>query len=256
MIRARWFGLLLVLLVAGSVMGADFWEKKTFDKWKEKEAVKILENSPWTYQFSWGHIGDIGRNMESPTQRTPQTSSDDTSTLSGDGPGESVASEREFIVFIRLQLFSSRPVRQALAVRFSKGDPARLERQRDFATRDFGDEIVISCILDSKPKGVSALVDLDAAFNALTYTALANNTFIATDRGKKVYIKDYIPPTKDGTGAKFVFPRFLEDGSPLIGPDVQSFRFQTIKFKIKDEEVAVDATYKISKMMFNGQVEY
>jgi len=256
MTRARWFGLLLVLFVAGSVMGADFWEKKPYDQWKDKEAAKLLENSPWTYEFNWGHIGNIQRNMQSPTQRVPQTSSDDTASNSGLDENESVSSEREFITIIRLHLFSSRPIRQALAVKFAKGDKARLERQRDFATRDFGDEIVISCTLDSKPKGISVLVDLDAAFNALTHAQLANNTFLATDRGKKVYLKDYIPPTKDGTGAKFVFPRVLEDGTPLITPDTQSFRFQTIKFKIKDEEVAVDGTFKTSKMMFNGQVEY
>ena len=127
---------------------------------------------------------------------------------------------------------------------------------KDFATRDTGDEIILAWTLDSKPKRTDGLMDLERQLHALNLGELNNNTFIATDTGKKVYIKDYIQPTPDGTGAKFIFPRNLEDGTPLIGPDVKTLRFQTKRFQIKDDEIAIDATFKVGKMNFDGKLEY
>jgi len=111
-------------------------------------------------------------------------------------------------------------------------------------------------VLDSKPKGATSVADLDRQLRTLAVGELANETFLATSSGKKVFLKDYIPPTPDGTGAKFVFPRFLPDGTPLITAADKTLRFQTKKFQMRDDDISVDATFKLDKMIFNGQLDY
>jgi hypothetical protein len=232
---------LVAVILAGSVLAANFWEKKPYTQWSEKECRQLLQNSPWTYEFQWGRTGDIGGNVGG--------NNSDTATRPNDY-------ERESVTMVRISLFSSRPVRQAYVALMAKGDAVRFEKMKDFATRDTGDEIILAWTLDSKPKRTDGLMDLERQLHALSVGELANNTFLATDTGKKVYIKDYIQPTPDGTGAKFVFPRNLEDGTPLIGPDVKTLRFQTKRFRIKDDEIGIDGTFKIGKMTIDGKLEY
>src|SRR5215813_10040090 len=37
----------LVFLVVSTVLTSDFWEEKPFSQWSDKEAQKILSDSPW-----------------------------------------------------------------------------------------------------------------------------------------------------------------------------------------------------------------
>jgi hypothetical protein len=243
---------LIAILLVGVVLAADFWEKKPYNQWKEKDCLKMLESSPWVYDFRLARMGDIGANVRGP--KPPQTTTTGDSGSSGSS-GE-FDYERESVTIIRIALFSSHPIRQAYVAIAAKGDAGRIQKMKDFATRDAGDEIVLAWTLDSRPKRNESVQLLDKQLRTLTLGELKNDTYLATDDGRKVFLKDYIPPTPDGTGAKFVFPRTLEDGSPLITPDVKSFKFQTIQFHFKDEDVAVDATFKVDKLMYNGQLDY
>jgi hypothetical protein len=239
--RKFWILAVCGILLAGTLLAADFWTKKPYSQWKEKECRQLLQNSPWTYLFQWGRTGDIGGNVGG--------NQSDTSTQPFDY-------ERESVTMVRISLFSSRPIRQAYVALMAKGDPAKLQKLQDFATRDISDEIILAWTLDSKPKRTDGLMDLDRQLHALSIAELANNTFLATNTGKKVYIKDYIQPSPDGTGAKFIFPRFMPDGTPLITADDKTVRFQTKSFKIKEDEVAIDGTFKVDKLLFDGKLEY
>jgi hypothetical protein len=246
--------LALIAAVATTVAAADYWEKKPWAKWSEKEARKMIMSSPWCVEFSWSSTGEgVAANTQDASTFEP---SSPVGTAVSRGSGDTVGSEREILTIVRMMLFSSRPVRSAVAVLAAKGDPQRLERLKDFAERDFGDEIVVAWVLDSKPKGATSVADMDRQLRSLALAELANNTFLATSSGKKVFIKDYIPPTPDGTGAKFVFPRRLPDGTPLVAPGETALRFQTKKFQMRDDEIAIDATFKLDKMTFNGQLDF
>ncbi len=242
----------LIAALTLTLAAAGFWEKKPYTHWSEKDARKMLEKSPWCYEFNWGRQSNIGSDVTGPSIGSVPSP---TSTPADDSRGVTDA-EREFITIVRVMLFSSRPIRQAYATLIAKGDKARLEKLKDFAERDFGDEIVIAWVIDSKPKGATSVFDLDRQLRALAVGELANDTFIASSSGKKVYIKDFIPPTSDGTGAKFVFPRTMPDGTPFLTAADKSFRFQTRKFKMKDDAVAVDATFKVEDLQLAGQLEY
>lgn len=244
------------LFLMSVAVAKDFWEKKAYTDWKEKEARSLLEKSPWTFEFRWGTIGDIGGGVKGSGAQAPAIAGSESGSKRGSISDGDIESEREMVTIIRIHLFSSRPVRQAYAALIAKGDAAKFDKMKDFANRDFGDEIVLSWTLDSKPKGVSTIFDLDKRLHSLSLAELKNDTFLATDTGKKVYIKDFVPPTNDGTGAKFIFPRVLDDGSPLLAEGVKSVKFQTIRFKLKEEEVAVDATFKVPDLLFDGKIEY
>ena len=46
------FGLVAVLLGSlSTVRAAEFWEKKDYRQWSEKECRKLLRNSPWAKQY-------------------------------------------------------------------------------------------------------------------------------------------------------------------------------------------------------------
>ncbi|MBN2431359.1 MAG: hypothetical protein JXQ27_07780 [Acidobacteria bacterium] len=185
-----------------------------------------------------------------------------------------------------MALFSAHIVRQAYVAKVAKGDQVVLNRYRHFVNRDY-DEIVVAMTVDSIPQGLSSAFDVFKQLPALRLPDLANNTYLATDTGKKVYIRDYVPPTPDGTGAKFIFPRQLPDGTPLLDAADRQLRFQTTRFRIKapdqnqeiaesyggsrpsisaayaqeirslkTDNVTVDATFDIPKLMIKGELDY
>ena len=219
------------------LLGAEVWQTKPYTEWNAKDANKLLAKSPWVYLFQWGETNAMKKITDS-------------------AEDEEMSSEREWSVMVYVRLFTARPVRQSYVVLRCNGDKAKLEKFNDFATRDIDDEIVISWTLDSKPKGVSAFRDMDAAIRALSLADLKQDTFLATDTGKRVYIKEYHAPTPDGTGAKFIFPRTMEDGKPFITPDVKTIRFQTKKFELKTTTTSVDATFKVKDLGFGDKIEF
>jgi hypothetical protein len=187
--------LVAVLLSSGMSAGEP---TKPYEDWHPKEAEEVLFESPWSCCCTW---------------RAPYVPG------SGDTEGERLE--------VYVQLFSSHPIRQALAVLAAAGDAGRLERWRDFATRDFDQEIVVSWIARSKPQGSSVLTDLMNQLRRMSLADLKQSTFLVTSSGRKVEILDYIPPTPDGSGAKFIFPRRLPDGSPLVIAADEELFFQT-----------------------------
>ncbi len=235
----------LIALAGASLSAAEYWEKKPYAKWSEKEARKMIMKSPWCVEFSWSSTGSGGSDLTQDASTYEPASPVGTATSRG--ATDTVGSEREILTIVRVMLFSSRPVRSAVAVLAAKGDAGRLQRLKDFAERDFGDEIVVAWVLDSKPKGATSVADMDRQLRALAVGELTNETFLATSSGKKVFIKDYIPPTPDGTGAKFIFPRFLPDGTRLITAADKTLRFQTKKFQMRDDDISVDANVQAGK---------
>lgn len=230
----------LACLVCSSLIlaGGKFWETKDYTQWSEKDARNLLQKSPWVYEFQYGHTGDIGMNVSKGTDESD------------------VASEREFRVIVRMGLFSSHPVRQAYVTLMAKGDKARLEKYKDFAIREIDDEIIVNWSIDSVPRGVSAMFELEKQIRNFTAGDLQSETFLSTNSGRRVSLKAIIPASQDGTGVKFVFPRLCSDGKPLVAEGDKTLRFQTKPLTVKGASVAIDGTFKLQDCMFNGKVDY
>ena len=143
---------------------------------------------------------------------------------------------------MRIALFSSQAVRQAYAVAASKGDPARMERFRPIIERRYDNEIVIAVsVASGGAAGSGGMQSMNHILGSMSTASIRNETALSTSSGKRVFLKEYIRP-KDNTGAKFIFPRTLEDGTPLFSPKDKDFKFGApiagnrmfATFKIKD----------------------
>ena len=61
----------------------------------------------------------------------------------------------------------------------------------------------------------------------------------------------YHSPINDGLGAKFIFPRIVDE-KKFLTPESGSFRF----YSEVNSQLKLNISYKLSDMMYNGQLEY
>jgi hypothetical protein len=69
--------------------------------------------------------------------------------------------------------------------------------------------------------------------------------------GKRLFLEEYIPPGKDGFGARFIFLRTLDE-KPFIADNTGEVRFYA-KFSNGPK---IDRRFKVSEMIYNGGLEY
>lgn len=210
------------------------WNKKPYAEWSEKEATKVLNDSPWGQ-----------------TQALT-----DTSQMTGQARVDSSQSRIADVVNVnlRIRFLSAKPVRQALSqlmeMKNRETITAQLAAQlKAFAAADFPDYIVITVTTESdKPSALQQKTQ--AAFYKFTTSELKNNTYLLAD-GQRVFIKEYQPPGKDGFGARYIFPR-LVDGKPFITPETGSVLFRSEP----GGSVVLNMRYKTKEMMYDGKLEY
>lgn len=235
----------LVLSVAGILVSlppfaSAQWEQKPYDKWTEKDAWKVLNNSPWgrTQVFSspvtlFREMPNRGPVAEASRSRPPSATH----------------------VNFRIRFLSAKPVRQALSrlVELDKKEEMSYdlaEHLRQIASGEFLEYIVITVSCDSQDPGVNAQ-EAQSLLHKRGTADLKNNTFLETKGGKRVFLQEYQQPRRDGLGARFIFPR-LVDGEPFITPESQEIRF----FAELSGEYRLDRRYKTRDMVYEGKLEY
>lgn len=85
--------------------------------------------------------------------------------------------------------------------------------------------------------------------SAITAT-LKNETYLERD-GKRHFLHEYVPPGADGFGARFIFLRNIDD-QPFIDGNSGEVRF----FTKYPNGLKVDRRFKVSDMLYEGQLEY
>jgi hypothetical protein len=88
------------------------------------------------------------------------------------------------------------------------------------------------------------------AFNSGVTGTLKNDTYLERN-GKRLFLEEYIPPGKDGFGARFIFLRLMDE-KPFIADNTGEVRFYS-KFA---DGPKIDRRFKVSEMMYNGALEY
>ena len=210
------------------------WNKKPYTEWSEKEATKVLNDSPWGQTQA----------LTDTTQMTGQARADSSQSRVAD----------VFNVNIRIRFLSAKPVRQAIShlmeMKNRETISAQLAAQlKAFAAADFPDYIVIT-VLSESDKASGLLQQTQASFYKLTTNELKNNTYLLAG-GQRVFVKEYQPPGKDGLGARYIFPR-LVDGKPFITPETGDILFHS---ELSGSTV-LNMRYKVKEMMFDGKLEY
>ena len=217
-------------------------DKKPYTEWSDKDALKVLNNSPWSQTQT---ITDSSQAFIAPGT-TPQPNS---SRNSGSRSSDIVN------VNFRVRFFSAKPVREAfcrlieLQMKEKLSDAAQAQLKTLMDT-EFKDHIVISIDADSSSESKKAR-EVAAFLRKTTTSDLKNTTYLQVKGGERLFLQDYQPPSRDGFGAKLIFPR-LVNGEPYIKAESGEI---FLRSELSDL-VNLSVRYKVKDMMYNGKLEY
>ena len=94
----------------------------------------------------------------------------------------------------------------------------------------------------------------NAVMQALNSAAIGthkNSTYLQRSDGKQLFLEEYVPPGKDGFGARFIFLR-MPDEKPFIDASSKEIRF----FAQVNGSIKIDRRFKVADMMYQGELEY
>lgn len=241
--------LTLALLFVSFALAADVAaqkEEKSWKQWSEKEAEKILSNSPWSQvQVDTDTSEMFFSPTSDPTTRRPTDS---------DGPRlEAGATNQSTNVKYGVRFFSARPVRRAfvrmIQLRQKDLPPDVTERMNSFAEVPASDSIIIAVTIEGTDK--RSLGKVMQIVNSAATGTLKNKTYLERSDGKRLFLEEYVPPGKDGFGARFIFHRMVDE-KPFLSLDFTDVRF----FAEFESVVKLNTKFKLSPMLLDGQLEY
>ncbi|HEU4389977.1 MAG TPA: hypothetical protein VFV34_19405, partial [Blastocatellia bacterium] len=211
------------------------WDKKQPGEWNEKDAKKLLSDSPWAQSQTFAD----------PNQSTRTARSNDQSQT---------AIVEEVYATLRVRFFSSKPIRQAIArtlalqlgEKITEEQTAQLKQMAEF---DFSNQIVVTVLVDSsKPSQFSR--QAMATLGRLTTESLKGKTYLEVKGAKRVDLQEYQRPQRDGFGARLIFPR-LVDGQPVIA--------ETSEVIVNSElggPFSIKMKFKAKDMVYQGKLDY
>ena len=240
------FCILLLALGAGSVFAQ---KEKRWTDLSEKEAARILNDSPWGQTQTEGEDKEP-QQMSAITQVAAPNAANRQLSREGEAPD----TRPSRVVKYRARFLSAKPVRGAIAriLLLKKGetaDESLATQLQEFVDRNFGDYVVVAVTPEAAdPKLVGPMMQF---LTNATADALKDKVYLERKDGKKLMLADYRPPGPDGMGAKFVFIRTLE-GQPFLTAESDNVRFLA-QFS---EKMKLNVRYKVSEMMYEGKLEY
>lgn len=244
--RRLLFCTLLLALGACSVFAQ---KEKRWTDLSEKEAAKILNDSPWGQTQSEGEEA-----QQQPQSAITQVAAPGAANRQLSREGEAPERRPSRVIKYRARFLSAKPVRGAFAkiLMLRKGanaDEALSTQLQEFVDRNFGDYVVVAVTPEAAdPKLVGPMIQF---LTIATADVLKDKVYLERKDGKKLMLADYRPPGQDGLGAKFVFIRTLE-GQPFLTAESDNVRF----FAQFSEKIKLNVRYKVSEMMYEGKLEY
>lgn len=216
------------------------WNKKPHTEWNEKEAQKVLNDSPWGRSQVFTSPVTLYRGPVSSRQ--------------GGVPTSSRPQDATHVNF-RIRFLSAKPVRQAVArmLEVKQKDEVSselAEQLKTFTAGEFQEYIVITVSCDATEPGANVREAMTLLQTSATAN-LKNNTFLEIKGGKRLFLQEYQQPRSDGLGARFLFPR-LVDGQPFITLESEEIRF----FTELSGNYRLDRRYKTKDMVYEGKLEY
>lgn len=244
---------IVAVLLAFSPGASEDWSKTPYTDWSENQAMKLLSDSPWAQTHSFS---DTSKAFN--TARGQQSQSSTASSV--------------VIVNFRVRFLSSRPVRQAisrLTMVQKKGDlpPQMATQLKALAEAPFPDYVVVTVTCDSD-RGSDMLQQANETLRKATTAMLGNKSYLITNDGQRVYLKEYQAPRNDGFGARFIFPRIVngkeiltsEGGEIVFHAEMGGGSELNSDVITKDAEHGYGFTlhtrYKVKEMKFGGKLEY
>lgn len=233
----RFRGLLLVLLLLGLAILAqpeDTW-KKDPSKWSAKEALKLLQKSPWAREVVVSHPPyrqevEIRSGVVLGDPRAVQPDPSD--------PG----SESYFNAKYLVRWETAVPVARAFARLEELGEPAR--------AKSLGpppelpkDRYVITVMMTRPPRGGPVSFDRRDLFDDLDEYQLKQRTRLETKRG--TVIPEEVERSQVGPIAAmhFFFPRTYK-GKPLLRPE-REVEVEVVEFRVKGKMFTLKSKFTL-----------
>jgi hypothetical protein len=236
-------------------------QAKPWNEWTRKEAEKIFNDSPWSRAQT----------------ESESSQSSDVPTNFGDTRGREEAvrgAVTNASVTFHIRFFTARPIRQAYVRMLQMGerppDQAVIERMNAWANLQADDRIIVAVSFEGDQRYLGRVAK---TFRAATTADIKNTVYLERNDGKRVFLSDYVPPSKDPFGAQFVFPRTV-DGQPLVTANGGTLRFHA-EYDPKIPEAAattgqrsgggraerpykikLDLKFKLAEMIHNYELEY
>lgn len=241
----------IIMLVISSLVLVAFSQKKEkpWTEWTEKEVNKMLNDSAWgqtqtetnTSEMFFSPTGQ-GRISGRPLDTSPG------STGSNDRGTQGALNQATNLNY-RVRFLTAKPIRQALARRAQLSNPQLAEQLAAFAEQKTDQFIVVTVDVDSSDRRFSGpAMQIFKSFNTGT---LKNNTYLEVKSGQRVFLQEYIPPSNDGMGAKYVFPR-LVDGKAFVDKESGYIRF----YSEMSKDFKIQMRFNVSKMVYGEELEY
>ncbi|MBS1789455.1 MAG: hypothetical protein JST85_17150 [Acidobacteria bacterium] len=237
----------MLVLAIGSALAQSQWEKKAYTEWQDRDIQKMLSDSPWAKTQSFVASTELTGSGRSGSRETFTNS---------------------FQLNFYIRFFSARPVRQALARQMELKMKGKMNEQlaaqlKSFASGEFREFIVVTLTCDSEQRGVP-LQEALALLQHRTTADLKSNTYLEV-AGQKVYLQEYQAPQNDGFGARFIFPR-LVNNEPFITEKTNEVHFysefsgpaasRSGPANAGATNYVLNMRFKVAAMNFLGKLEY
>jgi hypothetical protein len=233
--------LLLLLASVAAAQSKDYWEKKDYRQWTDRECRKLLEDSPWA------NLHTVSQVFIDPLAT------------------DSTARERQpnpRIVY-KVQIRSATPVRQAL-VRLSQINAKYDEMTAD--GREAFDQNAEQVLSANNAQFVVMHVsytanvqnddrELARHWHTQTIERLKNFVSLIGGGGVRVPLSIYIPGEGASRELQFVFPR-EHNGRPVIGPGDKTLKLEFNHPNIRGTAERVLVEFRIDKMIMRGAPVY
>ena len=221
---------------------------KPWTDWSKKDAQKMLDDSPWSQTQT---DTDTSQMFYSPTTAAGTGVTREQRSVNGDR-GATGATNQAVNVKFQVRFFSARPVRMALVRMMElqqKPTPEVEEKLRNFAELRSTNSIIVTVSFESNDQRYTSKAM--QAFNSAVTATLKNDTYLQRSDGKQLFLEEYVPPGKDGFGARFIFLREM-DGKPFITDSAGEVRFHAEY----PNGPKIDRRFKVADMMYEGALEY
>jgi len=241
---------LLLVLCACSAFAQ---KTKPWTEWSEKDAAKILNDSPWGQTQVEGRTDTPNASSAITAVTAPRRDTERVMSNNDANRVESGQPKADTSIRYRARFLSAKPVRGAFArlllLQKTEVDEALSTELQGFVDRDFADYVVV--VVTAEAADAKLIAPAMQVLTTATADVLKDKVYLERKDGKRLTLANYRPPGPDGMGAKFVFMRTLE-GQPFLTADSDNVRF----FAQLDEKIKLNVKYKVSDMMYDGKLEY
>ena len=241
---------IILAFVFALVIGAEAQKKvKPWTEWSEKEVQKMLNDSAWGQTQTETDTSEMFYTPNSSNRNPIGNRPLDGPGGSGNNRSTQGQLNQATEINYRIRLLTAKPIRQAIARRAQMQNPELAEQLKAFAELQNDKYIVVAVEYDSKDRRFSG--PAMQVFNSATTGVLKNNTYLENKDGKRLFLQEYIAPINDGMGAKFVFPRTV-DNEPFLNEQGGFLRFYSEMAK----NIKLNMRFKIADMLYDGKLEY